>query len=186
MTLIVNLYAGPGAGKSTTALRLTSDMKLKGVDVEYVSEFVKEAAWLGHQEVFQQPELCLAGQHRLLKMLNNKCDVVVCDSPINLTAVYATTIPDYPHGEFNALVDKLFKQYDNFNLLINRSHSLPYNMAGRNQNLRQAMEVDEMIAKYLTSNSIKNILFDPTNEVQYSTILKTIIKTVNNKKVTTT
>ena len=37
-TLLVNLYAGPGAGKSTGAAYIFAKLKMAGVDCEYVSE----------------------------------------------------------------------------------------------------------------------------------------------------
>lgn len=41
-TIIVNLFAGPGAGKSTGAAYIFSKLKLAGIDCEYVSEFAKD------------------------------------------------------------------------------------------------------------------------------------------------
>ena len=40
-TLLVNLYAGPGAGKSTGAAYIFAKLKMAGVDCEYVSEYAK-------------------------------------------------------------------------------------------------------------------------------------------------
>ena len=44
-TLIVNLYGGPGCGKSTGAAYLFSKLKMAGVDAEYVPEFAKDKVW---------------------------------------------------------------------------------------------------------------------------------------------
>ena len=42
-TLIVNLYAGPGAGKSTGAAYIfLQNSKWHGIDCEYVSEYTKD------------------------------------------------------------------------------------------------------------------------------------------------
>ena len=40
-TLLVNLYAGPGAGKSTGAAYIFAKLKMAGIDCEYVSEYAK-------------------------------------------------------------------------------------------------------------------------------------------------
>jgi len=40
-TKVINLFAGPGAGKSTTAAGLFAEMKRANVDVELVTEYVK-------------------------------------------------------------------------------------------------------------------------------------------------
>jgi hypothetical protein len=44
-TLLVNLYAGPGAGKSTGAAYIFAKLKMAGVDCEYVSEYAKDRVW---------------------------------------------------------------------------------------------------------------------------------------------
>lgn len=49
-TLIVNLYGGPGTGKSTGAAYIFSKLKMDGIDAEYVTEFAKDKVWEGSQE----------------------------------------------------------------------------------------------------------------------------------------
>ena len=46
---VINLFAGPGTGKSTTAAGLFYKMKSKGYMVELVTEFAKD---LVYQESF--------------------------------------------------------------------------------------------------------------------------------------
>ena len=41
-TLIVNLLAGSGAGKSTNAARLFAMLKDRGIETELVTEYVKD------------------------------------------------------------------------------------------------------------------------------------------------
>ena len=36
-TMVVNCYAGPGAGKTTCAWEVASQLKKKGINTEYVS-----------------------------------------------------------------------------------------------------------------------------------------------------
>ena len=40
-TMVVNCYAGPGAGKTTCAWEVASQLKKKGINTEYVSEYAK-------------------------------------------------------------------------------------------------------------------------------------------------
>jgi predicted ATPase len=42
---VINLYGGPGTGKSTTAAALFALMKREGYNVELVTEFAKDLVW---------------------------------------------------------------------------------------------------------------------------------------------
>ena len=44
-TTIINLYGGPGAGKSTSASDLFVILKERGVNAELAREYVKRWAW---------------------------------------------------------------------------------------------------------------------------------------------
>lgn len=44
-TLVVNLFGGPGTGKSTLSANIFARLKMDGVDVEMAPEYVKEVVW---------------------------------------------------------------------------------------------------------------------------------------------
>ena len=44
-TLVINLFSGPGVGKSTTAAMVFAKLKMNGVDCEMALEFAKEKVW---------------------------------------------------------------------------------------------------------------------------------------------
>jgi hypothetical protein len=41
-TIIINLFAGPSAGKTTSALTMVSALKREGIVAEYIPEYPKE------------------------------------------------------------------------------------------------------------------------------------------------
>jgi len=45
MTKYINIFGGPGAGKSTTAALLFAEMKSGGFKVELVTEVAKDFVW---------------------------------------------------------------------------------------------------------------------------------------------
>jgi len=47
MTTVINLWGGPGTGKSTSAAHLFGMAKIAGVNAELVQEYVKSWAWEG-------------------------------------------------------------------------------------------------------------------------------------------
>lgn len=55
-TMVVNCYAGPGAGKTTCAWEVASQLKKKGINTEYVSEYAKELVWEGKYDFIDNIE----------------------------------------------------------------------------------------------------------------------------------
>lgn len=49
--LIINLFGAPGAGKSTGAAYVFSQLKAAGVNAELVTEFAKDKVWEGTKAV---------------------------------------------------------------------------------------------------------------------------------------
>jgi len=46
-TVLINFYAGPGAGKSTTSAKIFAALKDRGECAELIQEYVKTWAWEG-------------------------------------------------------------------------------------------------------------------------------------------
>ena len=72
-TLIVSLFAGPGAGKTTCAWEIASELKKRNVETEYVSEYAKELVW---DEKFELLDGSL--KIKCLFMKNNVNALIVC------------------------------------------------------------------------------------------------------------
>lgn len=152
MTMIVNLFGGPGTGKSTTAAGLFYKLKSAGINCEYVQEYAKDKTW--QDDMFTltcQPYITgkqLYRQHRLI----GKVDVVVTDSPIILGSVYGGA---YTGPAFDQWLLEAFNSFDNTNIFLNRDlTNHPYNQAGRSQTLEEAIKVDEVTQKLLDNYQI--------------------------------
>ena len=76
-TLIVNLYGGPGSGKSTGAAYIFSKLKMAGVDAEYVTEYAKDKVWEGNKEVFNCQFYITGKQVFRIHRCFGKVDVIV-------------------------------------------------------------------------------------------------------------
>lgn len=50
--LVVNLFGVPGAWKSTGAAHVFSQLKMKGINAELITEFAKDKVWENNTEVF--------------------------------------------------------------------------------------------------------------------------------------
>lgn len=168
-TIIVNLFAGPGAGKSTGAAYVFAKLKLAGIDCEYVSEFAKDKVWENNSEVFKNQFYITGKQSFKISRCFGKVDVIITDSPIALGALYARD--DQPMLKAASLED--FEKYhrNNFNFVINRVK--PYNPNGRNQTENEAKEIDGNTTKFLESHEIPFVVVDG-NEKGYDEIVKIV------------
>lgn len=128
--LIINLFGAPGAGKSTGAAYVFSQLKAAGVNAELVTEFAKDKVWEGTKAVFENQAYIFGKQYFRISRLEGKVDVVITDSPILLSAFYNDN--DHVLGEeFDKLVFKVFDYYNRIDVFVHRVK--PYNEAGRFQ-----------------------------------------------------
>jgi tRNA uridine 5-carbamoylmethylation protein Kti12 len=81
-TTIINLYGGPGTGKSTSAAYLYYILKAEGHNVELVREYVKDWAWEGRQISTYDQIYFLGKQVRRESLLYGKVDWIITDSPV--------------------------------------------------------------------------------------------------------
>ena len=147
---VINLFAGPGAGKSTLRADLFGLMKKNQKDVEEVTEFAKDKTWEKNFSALSDQLFVLANQNRRLDRLKDQVEWVVSDSPILLGIHYKT--PDYLPNTFEDLIFELWDTYENHNFFIERNH--PYDPTGRNQTEDEAREIDASIIRMLELNEI--------------------------------
>jgi hypothetical protein len=147
---VINLFAGPGAGKSTLRADLFGLMKKNQKDVEEVTEFAKDKTWEKNFSALSDQLFVLANQNRRLDRLKDQVEWVVSDSPILLGIHYKT--PDYLPNTFEDLIFELWDTYENHNFFIERNH--PYDPTGRNQNEEEARAIDASIIRMLDFNKI--------------------------------
>ena len=147
---VINLFGGPGIGKSTTRADLFSLMKKGQKSVEEVTEFAKDKTWEKNFNALSDQLFVLANQNRRLDRLNGQVEWAVSDSPLLLSIHYTTA--DYLPKNFRNLIFELWDTYENYNFVIERSH--PYQQAGRTQTADEAKIIDEAIIEMLNQNKI--------------------------------
>lgn len=153
--IIVNLFGGPGSGKSTTAAGVFNKLKLAGVNCEIVTEFAKHVTWKKDLNTLRNQIYVFAKQHDRMFHLKEQVDVIITDSPIIMGLIYTdwSTVSE----SFEKLVVDEFARPDakNLNLFINRVK--PYNHIGRNQTAEEAISKDKDIINLLDKY---NIMFE--------------------------
>ena len=143
MTILVNMYGGPGTGKSTSAAGVYSLLKTHGVNAELVTEFAKDLTWEErHDTLGNQPYIFGKQYHRLMR-LNTKVDVIVTDGPLLNSILYNDGMIE----ELDPLVLRCYEEFTNRNYFLVRSK--PYQQAGRTQCEAAAKALDNRIRAVL-------------------------------------
>lgn len=139
---VINLYGGPGAGKSTVTALVYGRLKQLGFNVEMAREYAKDCVWRKSFETLTNQVYVLGKQNHKLHYLVGQCECAITDSPLLTGCIYNKTLES-----FDILALELFEQYDNFNYVITRTKD--YNPSGRMQTEEEAKEIDTVTVEIL-------------------------------------
>jgi hypothetical protein len=159
MTKIINLFGGPGIGKSSIASGLTYKLKKQHIACDNPYEFPKLLAWDENHSAIRDQLFVLANQHRGIVKSYGKVDYIILDSPIILSLTYKNVYKsnEYPailYGDsFDKMVLDIYNQYDNINILLKRSQG-KHNDNERYQNLEESIVLDNVIENSLIDNNL--------------------------------
>jgi len=157
MTTVVNLFGGPGVGKSTAATGAFSLLKQQGHSIEYVSEYAKDLTWEGLSPLLNNQIHVFAEQYRRQVRLLDKVDYIITDSPILLSCIYIGYRPESLPEAYVEMAKQFFYQsfklFNNVNFIVKREK--PYVEKGRNQNLEKAKSIDADVIEYLSGKGVE-------------------------------
>jgi hypothetical protein len=142
--LVINLFAGPGTGKSTAAAGIFHALKSQGVNAEIAGEFAKDLTWARRFDTLADQLYVLGKQHHRIFRLVRDCDVIISDSPVLMQLAYCQEYPAFYHQS----VAWAFDRFRNVNFFLERVK--PYNPKGRNQTLEEAKQKDLEILQLLS------------------------------------
>lgn len=146
-TLVVNLFAGPGAGKSTTAARVFADLKMQGYEVEIAHEYAKDLTWEErHRTIRYQPYVAVKQMYRVHRLLG-QVEIVITDSPILLSLVYKG---EGYSKSFEDFLIETYRSWTTLSVLLLRHADKQYSHRGRRQGEQEAKELDSEIGAVLS------------------------------------
>ena len=147
---VINIFGGPGCGKSTLAAGLFHEMKLADFNCELVTEFAKDLTWEGSPTRLCQPYV-FGMQYLRLQRLVGQVDYAITDSPLLLSCHYSVEEPEaFRHG-----VVSLHHSFENLNYILTWPQDRSYKQVGRNQDEAEANKVHGQIWGMLNDYGIK-------------------------------
>lgn len=169
---VINLFAAPGTGKSTTAAGLFFKFKNAGYNAELAGEFAKDLTWSRRFHTLEDQIYVFGKQHHRIHRLQLDCNLIIADSPILLGLAYAEEYPDC----FKQTVAWAFNQYDNINFFLKRTK--PYNPKGRNQTADESDLISDKIKTLLIEYNV-DYIETTGDEDGLQTIFNTVKKSID-------
>jgi len=161
-TTVINLFAGPGAGKSTTAAGIYFMLKKQSASVELVREYVKDWAWQS-RKIDPLNQFYISGQQAHKEsLLYGKVDWIITDSPIVSAGYYQERYSDKNYmtpailAFMQHAVESKGVTYENYILKRNGS----YDPDGRFEDEQQALEIDYEMEQFLKKCGLSYISTD--------------------------
>lgn len=149
-TVVVNLFGGPGVGKSTLGAELFVRFKQCGVSCEMIQEYVKGWAWEGRKVGPLDQVYILAKQLKMESRLYGKVDLIITDSPLLMSPIYERFYQNTGASEPMAMT--ILKTAVDFgvehvNFFLGRHFA--YTQDGRYEDEAMAKKVDTWIRTFL-------------------------------------
>ncbi len=150
MTKIINIFGGPGIGKSTVIAGIFHQMKIRHINVEVANEFAKDLVWNNQSDILTEDQIYVfAHQHRRIYRLLNKVDYIIADCPLLMCIPY---IAKGFYTNLEPLIVEVWNNFDNQSFVLNRPSDLNYECGGRYQDeegsIKKHEEIVDVLIKY--------------------------------------
>lgn len=172
-TTVINLFGGPGTGKSLMMADLFAHFKRLGITVEMAPEFAKEVIWQETTPRILNNQIHVFGvQHNRIHRLLGQVEVVVTDAPLINSVLYD---PEGNH-DFHKLVLTEHHKLNNLNFLVKRLKKFEGG-TGRIHDEHKSLDLDAKIKKILEENLSAGYSEITAEEKYLDIIHQTLIKT---------
>lgn len=173
-SLIINLYGGPGSGKSTCAAYIFSQLKMHNINAELITEQqTKVEAYKQNIEFFENQFYIDGCASYRIKQLFGNVDVIITDSPFRMNYIYAM---DHNKPKLAEAILEDLEQYKDCteNYFIKRPKN--FQKEGRVHNEEQAKEIDNRIKNMLNEQHINFIEIENT---ELDEVVKQLLGSIN-------
>ena len=187
----INLFGGPGCGKSTSAAKIFSELKLLNVEVELCTEYAKK--WAITKRIPERYDQFLFFGKQLqceYSVLKGDYDLLVTDSPMCLSYTYTKMVfTDKPEmcEAVKTIVRQYEEDYPSIDIFLKRNEK-QYHQLGRFHTIEEAKALDKLIESDYREvfpickfpHKYTNRLFADYND--YDTMLSHILQKIGLEK----
>lgn len=178
MSVVINYFGGPGVGKSVAMAKTFTDLKVRGYNVEMLSEVAKQFIYEDRMNAVSNDYYLVARVNYLLSCLNDKVDIVVMDGSILNTNIYSKWNGKYSEN-FGNVVTSLFYDYDNISIYLTRDTEFKSG-EGRIHSEEESKTLDKLIEEELKLREVDYRVFSP---IKYEDILEYILSELNQRHI---
>ncbi len=176
MSILINLFGGPGAGKSTVMAGVFYKLKQAGIFAEMAPEFAKDLIWQKSTYLLANQLYVMSEQYkRIWLLVNAGVKVIVCDSPLLLGIIYDI--------DQDKMLRQLFiskhAEFNNINYFIERSEI--FHGEGRIHTKEQSLIKDKIVLKLLQTTNTPYTKITPIEE-SVSKVTNDILKLIEKTK----
>ena len=180
--IVVNLFGGPGSGKSTGADYVYSRLKMAGINCELVTEVAKDYVWDESDPMLLDQLIVFAYQFHRLRRLDGKVQGAITDSPVILSMIYAKNDRICKNDMvFKTLCQSCSNTWKSKNYLVKRWK--PYSQVGRVETEVEAKRKDFEILQALIMDGSDYRVIDG-NSMGYEQIVSDVLDILRKQRST--
>jgi nicotinamide riboside kinase len=157
----INLFGGPGVGKSTLAAHIFTSLKKAGADIELVQERFKRNVYenriIHPWDYVHSFAKQFDAEHHILQAGVQR---LVTDSPLLLQCVYAQHAGCPAHHNLRSISRRFDEDYPAHNVLVYRLDG-DYQESGRFEDAKQAREMHRLIEETLNGQDVAYTSINP-------------------------
>jgi len=170
----INLWGGPGCGKSTIAAWLFSELNTQGYSVAQVPEYIKTRAYLKQPVEGMDQAIIFANQITLEDApLPGGIQTIITDSPLGMQCYYARRHKFLCWQEILAMTKKFDELYEPVHIVLSR-RGIGYQEEGRYETSEEADVVDREMELFMIDEC--NYEFTKIRTLDRATILDYVLK----------
>lgn len=161
-TVIVQIFAGTGAGKTTLAYLLAGELMKKNYSVEHAGDFMSEKRLFDQDSALgsfyeKHTEIYLEQLRRVCR-LEGKVDIIVCDYPPLLSAVYLKK-DGKKEARYEKIVSAMLeaeKALDTFNVVLDRGERHRDVKESCTDSVERTKAEDREVKAFLKNNKVQH------------------------------